>query len=97
MVKAYTSTMWLELRYDYILQACQKTCYQAALISECGCADSTYPLTGKALNIPPNMNQTNPQICSDDNKSHGEPIVQCSTVQQSPVNIEYNLLDQIKS
>ena len=33
----------------YIFQACFKTCYQAAVMRECGCADTQYPIHGVAF------------------------------------------------
>ena len=49
-------------------QACQKTCYQADVISQCGCADALYPTSGEALNI---HKETDPRICSTDNLGDG--------------------------
>ena len=57
-----------ELLCVVVQQACQKTCYQAAVISQCGCADALYPTSGKALNI---HKETDQRICSTDDLGDG--------------------------
>ena len=40
-----TASVWKTL----CMQACQKTCYQSHVVTECGCGDPTYPMQGSAI------------------------------------------------
>ena len=42
-------TSYIIMLLFYTSQNCYKTCYQREVIARCGCGDSYYPLTGKAL------------------------------------------------